>query len=154
MLSNVCINMRLYCVFFSRLCALCTPVATVTLQSAVPGRRCGKPQSAWWSPAYPHYWRMCWSTACLQGSTGGEEIGRGSVGWEDRDIGRRKHDGGGEEKAKGRGRRRMEGWRTEECDHIKYASPSERTLKVAICTSDPMPEAEGSIQPLFTYIAL
>lgn len=31
----------------------------------------------------------------------------------------------------------------EECDHIKYASDSEGNLKVAICTSDPVPEGDG-----------
>lgn len=49
----------------------------------------------------------------------------------------------------------------EECDHIKYASDSEGNLKVAICTSDPVPEGEGKdsfkqigyvIQPLFTSV--
>lgn len=72
-------------------------------------------------------------------SAGGEEIIRGGTRWQDRNTRRKKRGWVGE---------RMEGWRAEECDNIKYASHSERTMKVAIWTSDPMPEAEGSSQQI------
>lgn len=42
--------------------------------------------------------------------------------------------GGGKQRA-GQGEER----RGEECDFIKYAPHSERTSKVAICTTDPVP---------------
>lgn len=55
----------------SCVCVFYTPEATVALQSAVLGHRHDTPQSAWWSPACPHCWRSCWSTACLQRSNRG-----------------------------------------------------------------------------------
>lgn len=112
------------CVFF-------TPVASVRLRSAVPGHRRGTPQSAWWSPACPHCWRKCWSTACLHRCKGGK---RAEAAWSWRMEGWR--DGGAE------GRMRT-GRRAEGCNHIKYAAQWERTLKTAICTSDPVPEGGG-----------
>lgn len=69
-------------------------------------------------------------------SAGGEEIIRGGAGWQDRNMKRKKH-------GEGAG-----GERVEECDRINYTSHSERTLKVAIWTSDPVPGAEGSSQQI------